>query len=90
MGMDIWHLVGSNVAARRQACGWSQETLADKSGFSQQYLSGLEKGRRNPTLKTMAELAHALGIEVVDLFGEVPPGGIRPSRKPPVKSPTRS
>ena len=73
--MDIWHLVGSNVAARRRACGWSQEAFADKCGFSQQYLSGLEKGRRNPTLKTMAELAKALGVDVVDLLVELPSGG---------------
>ncbi len=68
--MDIWHLVGRNVAARRRAHGWSQEAFADRCGFSQQYLSGLEKGRRNPTLKTMFELATALGIAMVDLFAE--------------------
>ncbi len=71
--MHIWHLVGRNVAARRRAHGWSQEAFADQCGFSQQYLSGLEKGQRNPTLKTMAELAAALGIAVVDLFAELPP-----------------
>ncbi len=70
--MDIWHLVGRNVAERRRARGWSQEAFANRCGFSQQYLSGLEKGRRNPTLKTMAELATALGIAVVDLFADLP------------------
>ncbi len=84
--MDIWHLVGRNVAARRRAHGWSQEAFADRCGFSQQYLSGLEKGRRNPTLKTMAELATALGIAVVDLFAEPPP---EVAQQSPIKRPTR-
>lgn len=79
--MDIWHLVGRNVAERRRAHGWSQEAFADRCGFSQQYLSGLEKGRRNPTLKTMAELATALGIAVVDLFAELP----EVAQQPPIK-----
>ncbi|QXQ06899.1 helix-turn-helix domain-containing protein [Sphingosinicellaceae bacterium] len=80
--MDIWHLVGRNVAERRRARGWSQEVFADQCGFSQQYLSGLEKGRRNPTLKTMAELATALGIAVVDLFAELP---LEVAQQPPIK-----
>ena len=83
--MDIWHLVGSNVAARRRACGWSQEAFADKCGFSQQYLSGLEKGRRNPTLKTMAELAKALGVGVVDLLAELPPDDPQVSATRPIR-----
>jgi len=83
--MDIWHLVGSNVAARRRARGWSQEAFADKCGFSQQYLSGLEKGRRNPTLKTMAELAKALGVGVVDLLADLPPDDPQVSATRPIR-----
>ena len=84
--MDIWHLVGKNVAERRRAHGWSQEALADLCGFSQQYLSGLERGRRNPTLKTMAEVAKVLDIRVIDLFAEVGPID---EMTPPVRKPGR-
>ena len=42
----------------------SQGALAEKCGFSQQYLSDLETGKRNPTVITLFEIAQALGIEV--------------------------
>jgi transcriptional regulator with XRE-family HTH domain len=38
-----------------------------RSGFSQQYLSSLERGRRNPTVITLFELARALGVSHVEL-----------------------
>nr|WP_156942740.1 helix-turn-helix transcriptional regulator [Mesorhizobium sp. L48C026A00] len=42
----------------RQKNHLTQEQLAEISGFSQQYISGLEKGRRNPTIVTIYEFAH--------------------------------
>ncbi|WP_373565539.1 helix-turn-helix transcriptional regulator, partial [Staphylococcus aureus] len=48
-------LVGENVRRIRQDRGLTQEQFADLSGFSQQYLSGLERGRRNPTVVTLFE-----------------------------------
>lgn len=45
----------------------SQEQFAEASGFTQQYLSGLETGRRNPTIVTLYELALALEVEHVVL-----------------------
>jgi len=38
-----------------------------KSGFSQQYISGLEKGQRNPTIISLYELAKTLGVSHVEL-----------------------
>jgi transcriptional regulator with XRE-family HTH domain len=46
----------------------TQEQLAEISGFSQQYISGLELGRRNPTVVTLYELATALGASHLDLL----------------------
>ncbi len=54
--MDMRQLVGRNVQRIRQQNGLTQEQLAEVSGFSQQYISGLEKGRRNPTIVTIYEL----------------------------------
>lgn len=45
----------------------TQEQLADVSGFSQQYISSLEHGRRNPTVITLYELAQALGVSHIEL-----------------------
>ncbi|GLS40654.1 transcriptional regulator [Mesorhizobium tianshanense] len=65
--MDMRKLVGRNVQRIRLRKRLTQEELAEISGFSQQYISGLEKGRRNPTIITIYELALALGVSHTDL-----------------------
>jgi transcriptional regulator with XRE-family HTH domain len=57
-----------NVGHIRREKGLTQEQLAEVSGFSQQYISGLEQGRRNPTVVTLYELATALGVGHLDLL----------------------
>lgn len=69
--MDMRRLVGENVRRIRQDRGLTQEQFADLSGFSQQYLSGLERGRRNPTVVTLFELATALQAQPVELLTPV-------------------
>lgn len=46
----------------------SQWALAERCGFSQQYLSELENGKRNPTIITVFEIAQALGVEPYSLL----------------------
>jgi transcriptional regulator with XRE-family HTH domain len=65
--MDMRKLVGRNVKRVRQERGLTQEQLAERSGFSQQYISGLEQGRRNPTIVSIYELAMALGVSHMEL-----------------------
>ena len=65
--MDMRKLVGRNFGRFRRAKGFTQESFAEASGFTQQYISGLERGRRNPTIVTLYELASALGVSHVDL-----------------------
>ena len=71
--MDMRRLVGQNARRIRQKKGLTQEAFADISGFSQQYISSLEQGRRNPTVITVYELAVALEVSHLDL--------LRPIRK---------
>ena len=66
--MDMRKLVGQNVRRVRLKKGLTQEELSDRSGFTQQYLSGLENGRRNPTVVTVFELAEALGVSHLELL----------------------
>lgn len=66
--MDMRKTVGGNVRRIRLKKGLTQEQFAEISGFSQQYISGLEQGRRNPTVVTLYELATALGVSHVDLL----------------------
>ena len=66
--MDMRVLVGENVRKVRLKRGLTQERFAEKSGFSQQYLSSLENGRRNPSIVTVYELATALGVSHLELL----------------------
>jgi transcriptional regulator with XRE-family HTH domain len=66
--MDMRRLVGRNFARLRRERGLTQEQVEIRSGFSQHYLSGLERGRRNPTIVTLYELAKALGVDHRDLL----------------------
>ncbi len=66
--MDMRVLVGENVRRARGASGLTQEQLAEASGLSQQYISGLERGRRNPTVVTLWELSQPLGVSPADLL----------------------
>jgi transcriptional regulator with XRE-family HTH domain len=65
--MDMRRLVGNNVKRFRIEAGLTQEQFAERSGFSQQYVSNLERGQSNPTVVTLFELATALGVSHVAL-----------------------
>lgn len=63
-------LVGENFARLRKERGLTQEQVEERSGFSQFYISDLERGRRNPTIISLYELANAIGVRVADLINE--------------------
>jgi transcriptional regulator with XRE-family HTH domain len=69
--MDMRQLVGSNVRRVRLERGLTQEQLAERSGFTQHYLSGLEQGRRNPTIVSIYEIAQALEVDHLALLTPV-------------------
>jgi transcriptional regulator with XRE-family HTH domain len=83
--MDMRRLVGRNFARIRREKGLTQEQMEERSGFSQQYISGLEQGRRNPTVVTLYELAEALGVTPLDLLQSEPDSRSRSSKKPEPK-----
>lgn len=69
--MPIRHRVlqsfGLNVRKRRESLPLSQEDLAEKAELDRTYISGIERGVRNPTLLTAQKLAKALDCTVRDL-----------------------
>lgn len=60
--MDVRRQLARNVRRLRLEKGWSQEELADQSGLHRTYVSGVERGVRNPTISIVAVLARALGV----------------------------
>jgi transcriptional regulator with XRE-family HTH domain len=70
--MDLRERVGLNVQRLRHSAGLSQEECAHRAKVHQTYLSGVERGIRNPTVLVLGKLAKALGVEVEDLV-RIPP-----------------
>lgn len=66
--MDLVLRLGANVRRLRRERGVSQEELAFGAGMKRSYLSDLERGTRNPTVRALGRLAAALGVEPSDLL----------------------
>ena len=58
-----------NLKRIRAARGWSQATLAEAAGVKQATISRIESGTNNPSLAVADEIAQALGVSTVELFG---------------------
>ncbi|MCA6941730.1 helix-turn-helix domain-containing protein [Pectobacterium polaris] len=65
---DITVHFGQRVKTLRLQAGLSQEAFADKCGLDRTYISGIERGVRNPTLEVIGVIADGLGIEFKYLF----------------------
>jgi transcriptional regulator with XRE-family HTH domain len=60
--MDIRRIIGANVRKMRELKGLSQEELAFRAELHRTYVSGIERGIRNPTALIIQRLAVALDI----------------------------
>ncbi len=63
----ILSALGQNVRRRREGPELTQEKLAEKAGLDPTYISGIERGLRNPGIKNVARLAKALGLSTAEL-----------------------
>ena len=61
--MDIRKRVGANLKRLRHELGLSQEAFADEAGLHRTYISGLERGVRNPTVTVLEKIAKALKVK---------------------------
>jgi len=59
---------GRVVRQRRTALDLSQEQFSFDAGYDRTYISGIERGVRNPTLATICRLAAALGTQPSSLL----------------------
>lgn len=70
--MDLPQILGRNVREARLRRGMSQEALALEANMKRSYVSDLERGTRNPSVKAIERLAVALDVLPRDLL-EIPP-----------------
>lgn len=66
--MELVELLGENVRRLRTAKGLSQEEVAFAAEMKRSYLSDLERGTRNPSVRALGRLAEALGVEAGELL----------------------
>lgn len=60
--------MGVNIRSAREQRSWSQEELADRSGIHRTYISGVERGTRNPTLSIIETIAITLELTPAQLL----------------------
>lgn len=65
------NLLGDNVRELRKKKGLSQEKLAFEIGMDLTSVNEIEKGHRNPTLRTVVKIAKALGVKPSDLISNL-------------------
>ena len=58
---------GRNVARIRSERGFSQDKLAEKADLDRTFVSGIERGVRNPGIKTVLRIAKALNASLDEL-----------------------
>ena len=61
-------LFGHRLAVLRQRAEWTQEKLAEASGFDRKTINRIENGRHSVSLDRIFVLAYTLGVEPIDLF----------------------
>ncbi len=66
--IPIETIIRENIKTLRKKLGWSQETLAERTGVSAPYITQIEVGKRTPSLEIVEKLASALGVEYKTLF----------------------
>ena len=65
--MDVLARFGKRVRENRNALGLSQEAFADKCKLDRTYISGIERGKRNLSLRNIKVIADALGTTISEL-----------------------
>lgn len=67
-GMDVREMIGIRIRNIRANKGLTQEALAEKMGMGPKYVSGIERGKENPTLNTFVRIAECLEVPIGELF----------------------
>lgn len=66
--MSIQSRVSRNIQRIRREKDLSQEEVAHRADIHQTYLSGVETGKRNPSILVIERIAKALGVDVSEIF----------------------
>jgi transcriptional regulator with XRE-family HTH domain len=68
MGAAISKSFGKRLRSLRELAGLSQEQLAELSGLHRNYIGGMERGEKNPTIISLRKVSKALGVSLSKLL----------------------
>jgi transcriptional regulator with XRE-family HTH domain len=71
--LSVLAQLGKRIAYLRKERHLSQLRLALDSGLAKSYISDLERGRRNPTVKVLLKVAVGLNVTLEELFRGIVP-----------------
>jgi len=63
--------LAKHVRELRKKKRWTQEQCAEQAQIATAYLSGVERGTRNPTVKVLSRIARAFGVTIGTLFDDI-------------------
>jgi transcriptional regulator with XRE-family HTH domain len=66
--MNILVSLGKRIQVVRERLGLTQEQLEEKTGVNTKYISAIERGQKNTTIKTLEKIAKGLNIELYELL----------------------
>ena len=66
--MELLKSIGKRIQFIREKRGFTQEQLEERTGVNTKYISAIERGQKNATVKTLQKIAKGLGIELYELF----------------------
>lgn len=76
----LWReVLGRSLRATREAQGGRLVDVAERAGISPQYLSEIERGRKEPSSEMIAAVTGALGVDLADLLADIA-GAVRRRR----------
>ena len=67
---SLQRILADNLKRVRAERGYSQEKLAEIVDLHRTYISGIERGTRNVSLRNIEKIAQALDLPVMDLLTE--------------------
>jgi transcriptional regulator with XRE-family HTH domain len=68
----LWReALGNELREERRSAGRTLADVAEQAGVSTQYLSEIERGRKEPSSEVIGAVAGALGLRLVDLTSRV-------------------
>lgn len=68
MSKDILIRFGKRIKQLRSEREWTQERLCEETGFHRTYIGMIERGERNPSLKSIEVFANAFELTVSELL----------------------